>query len=138
MAKKYIFDACAIVAILKNENGENVVQALLDEAKSESSQLFMTKLNLYEVYYGICREMGVIKAEITYDMVLGLPISIIENISDNTMREAARFKVAYKMSLADSILLGEASALSAAVVTSDHHEFDIVDKNSELEFAWIR
>jgi predicted nucleic acid-binding protein len=67
-----------------------------------------------------------------------LPIEIIDTISDTMMREVAVFKTNYSMSLADSFALATASTYDASVVTSDHHEFNAVEKNTELSFCWIR
>ncbi|GHV10410.1 hypothetical protein FACS1894217_15860 [Clostridia bacterium] len=47
-------------------------------------------------------------------------------------------KATYKMSLADSIVLAEAAVNGGAVLTADHHEFDVVEQNEKLEFAWLR
>ena len=48
------------------------------------------------------------------------------------------FKVNYKVSVADSFALGLAKENRAIMVSSDHHEFDIIENSKELEFSWIR
>jgi len=53
-------------------------------------------------------------------------------------REARRLKIKYKMSVADSIALGEASILGASILTSDHREFDPVEQSETIKFTWIR
>ena len=42
------------------------------------------------------------------------------------------------ISLADSVALAFAKNREAELVTSDHHEFDALDKLGELSFFWIR
>jgi predicted nucleic acid-binding protein len=79
-----------------------------------------------------------VQAENVYAAVLRLPITIIDGIKDEVFREAARIKTQYKMSLADSIALGEASIMGASLLTSDHHEFDAVEKSESISFLWIR
>ncbi|MFQ5632170.1 MAG: PIN domain-containing protein [bacterium] len=54
------------------------------------------------------------------------------------MRHAGRYKTTYQMSLADSFILAYAKLLEARVVTTDHHEFDNIDKLGELQFCWLR
>jgi len=138
MVNNYILDACALAAFFNDEDGADVVQSLLLEADEAKSQIYMNKLNLFEVYYGIRRELGLQKAEEFYDMAKRLPITVINGISDDVFREAGRIKSSYKMSLADSIALGEASIMDAPIITSDHHEFDAVEKHENIRFKWIR
>jgi len=42
------------------------------------------------------------------------------------------------MSYADSYVLAMADISNAQVVSTDHHEFDIVEKNTMLKFYWPR
>ena len=42
------------------------------------------------------------------------------------------------MSYADSYILATAEIENAQIVSTDHHEFDIVDKNTKLKFYWPR
>jgi predicted nucleic acid-binding protein len=67
-----------------------------------------------------------------------LPIRFIEAISDPLIEEAATFKLSNKISVADSFALATAKMEGAKLVTSDHHEFDPIDKNGDMEFLWIR
>jgi predicted nucleic acid-binding protein len=56
-----------------------------------------------------------------------------------TLKEAARFKTTYKISIADSIALAETSVSGGTIITADHHEMDIVEQNEHnLKFLWIR
>jgi len=138
MVSQYVLDACALAALINDEIGADIVQDVLEEAGIGNVEVYMNKLNLFEVYYGIRRLEGVQQAEAFYNMVLGLPIIIVDGISDDVFREAGRVKTQYKMSLADSIALGETSVRGATIVTSDHHEFDVVEQNEGLKFTWIR
>lgn len=67
-----------------------------------------------------------------------LPIKFIDRIKENILFSASYFKCNYKISLADSIALATSKSLSAKLLTSDHHEFDIIDIKQDLEFIWIR
>jgi predicted nucleic acid-binding protein len=66
------------------------------------------------------------------------PIAIDHEITDEIFAEAGRLKASYKVSLADSIVLAEASVLGGTVLTADHHEFDVIEKNEKIQFQWIR
>ncbi|MGI8637617.1 MAG: PIN domain-containing protein [Segetibacter sp.] len=54
------------------------------------------------------------------------------------IQEIGYFKTTYKISFADCFVLSTAKLYGAKVVTSDHHEFDLIDQNRDLEFEWIR
>jgi len=132
MANKYILDACALIAFMQQESGFEVIRNILIDAGDNKATVHMNKLNLFEVFYGVRRAEGFAQAENVYNRVLRLPITIIDGISDDVFLEASRIKSSYKMSLADSIALGEASIMGASLVTSDHHEFDAVEKNEAI------
>ena len=58
---------------------------------------------------------------------------------DEAMIEiAAQFKSSSRISLADSIALALAGVRGAPLVTSDHHEFDPIERASKARFLWIR
>jgi len=138
MAAKYVLDACALLAFFYQEEGFDTVKSALEQADIGNTKIYMNKLNLFEVYYDVLRSQGLQRAEDIYDVVLKLPINIIDGISDSVFREAGRLKTQYKMSIADSIALGESASLDAYILTSDHKEFDPVERNEKIKFAWIR
>ena len=138
METNYVLDACALIAFLYDESGAEVVQEILENAKTQGFYIYMNKVNLYEVYYNVHRAEGDEQAEIVYSTVQKLPINIVSDFSDDAFREAAKIKGKYKMSMADSIALGEAIVRNAIVVTADHHELDAVDEKESINFAWIR
>jgi len=129
---------CITCAYIYDEVGSDVVESALNQADESMTVLYMNKLNLFEVYYDILRSEGLQQAEDFYSMVQISSINVIDGLSDFVFREAGRIKTQYKMSLADSIALGEASVLGATILTSDHHEFDIVEQSEKIKFAWIR
>ena len=49
-------DACALIALLNEEPGADVVEDVFKEALSAGVPLVMNKLNFLEVYYGLFRE----------------------------------------------------------------------------------
>ncbi|MCL2350430.1 MAG: hypothetical protein FWC67_03010 [Defluviitaleaceae bacterium] len=71
--------------------------------------------------------------------VIKSPVRVRTTISNELLREAGRFKATYKISLADSIALATATTNKATLLTSDHHEFDIIESNEkDINFCWIR
>ena len=135
---KYILDSCALLAQVYDELGADAVESIIDKASTGTIIVYMNKLNLYEAYYDVLRSVGLQEAEQLYKEVQVSPIKIIDGISDPVFRKAGLLKARYRISLADSIALGEASVMGASILTSDHHEFDIVEKNEKIKFLWIR
>jgi len=138
MSKKYILDACSVIAYFLKEDGADIVKNLIGDAIDNKTELSMHKLNLYEVYYDTWKSQGEETAVNMYNTFMKLPISIVDSISDEMMAEAARFKTKHNVSVADSFALATARLEGAALITSDHHEFDPVDKKGDIDFLWIR
>jgi PIN domain nuclease of toxin-antitoxin system len=138
MAEKltYLLDACALIAVLRNEKGADTVKKLFEQTLSDQITVYMCSVNLLEVYYDqlyINRN----KAEEVFDAVNDSCIEIID-YSTEFVRESARVKTNYAVSLADSALLGTASYLGIPVVSSDHSEFDAIEQEKKLTFLFIR
>ena len=51
MIKFFVLDACALIALLKNEKGANIVVDIYKSTSSSSVRLYMNRINLLEVYY---------------------------------------------------------------------------------------
>jgi len=138
MNEIYIFDACALIALLSKENGYENVEKIIKENKANNTQIIMNKINLYEVYYNICKNYGENSAIKFLNEIKLSPIKVNEEINDNIIINAGKLKMKYKMSLADSIGLAETIISNGIFVTADHHELDIVDENENIKFFWIR
>ena len=134
----YILDACALIAILKDETGADKVAAAINAANNGEATILMNKLNLLEVYYDIYRSRGKEQANIMLSELKKRPVIINAEINDEIFAEAGKLKASYKISLADSIALAEASVSGGALLTADHHEFDIIDRQGKIKIQWIR
>lgn len=134
----FVIDACSLIAFFNDESGAEKVEALFQKALDEEAEIFLHTINLYEVYYDCVRVKGKEKAEELLSEVSTLPIDIERGISNTLISEAGYFKVNEKVSLADSILLGLAKIKNASVISSDHHEFDVIEKKNLVNFFWIR
>jgi PIN domain nuclease of toxin-antitoxin system len=54
----YTLDACALLAFLNDEEGADTIEELLDRAVAGDVFLFMSIINLLEIYYGELRDKG--------------------------------------------------------------------------------
>ncbi len=135
--ERYVFDACALIAYLNDEVGAKVVEDLLALATQERVQCFVAAVNVYELFYD-CLKRDAATAHQLVDDIYRLPITVIEVLDRPLMQNAGAFKVAYRISLADSVALGLAQQLDAQLVSSDHHEFDQIEADQKARFFWIR
>jgi PIN domain nuclease of toxin-antitoxin system len=138
MSIRYILDACALIALLKDEAGAEEVSAIFNEAFKGDALISMNKINLLEVYYDVYRSTDRETADNVVFELKKRPIAIVSEISDAVFTEAGRLKATYRISLADSIALAEALVSDGLLVTADHHEFESVEKHEDMHFCWIR
>ncbi|MCY7422984.1 MAG: hypothetical protein LH478_14725 [Chitinophagaceae bacterium] len=54
------------------------------------------------------------------------------------IKEIGHFKTTYKVSFADCFVLATTRLNNSAIVTSDHHEFDEIERKGDLNFEWLR
>jgi predicted nucleic acid-binding protein len=133
---RYVFDACALLALINKENGADAVRELLEQAETGEAGVCVNIVNLLEVSYKLVQQKGTAAADTFIKSVLyASTIQIIDTISLPIFREAARFKTEYKVSLADSLALATAFCTGSALVTADHHA---VDRSASVRFLWIR
>lgn len=135
---RYVLDACALIAFLNDEDGGDTIDNLLIQSMVGSVSVSMSIVNLLEVYYCELREHGADTAQIVLDAVKYYGVEIVSTISAQTFHEAAKMKVAHKMSLGDSIGLATALEHDGVFVTSDHHELDAVAKTNPSLIFWYR
>ena len=67
-----------------------------------------------------------------------LPIVVVWEVSEELIQAAARFKIRYKISLADSFALGLADVMDAVIVSADHHELEPIEQAGEVSVLWFR
>ena len=135
----YLLDACALLALLNDEEGADTVSNLLDQAERGEITLSISAVNLLEVYYDRIRVAGTDRADaIIQEIYAAFPIIVIETLTADIVREAAHLKAAGKMSFADTILVATARCIGATVVTCDHAELEPIERQEHLPFLWIR
>ena len=136
--KRYVLDACALIALLQDESGADIVDNIINSADDGEAIIIMHKANLLEVYYNSYRARGKDQADLMLSEVMNLPIEINSEITDDIFKEAGRIKSLYKISFADSFAVAQASVSGGELLTSDHHEFNAIEGNEPITFCWIR
>ena len=135
---RYALDACALLALLRDEPGADKVAAIINTANNGEANIIMHKANLLEVYYDVHRIIGKEKSDLILTEIKKWPIIINAEITDKIFEEAGRLKSSYKISLADSFALAQALTTDSELLTSDHHELDVIESNENIRFNWAR
>jgi predicted nucleic acid-binding protein len=119
MKPRCVLDAWAVLAMLqKEEPAASRVKQLLEETKDGRVELFISIINLGEVYYSVGRVKGEIEARQTLDDIRRLALTVI-SVTDKTAFEAARLKMSYAISYADAFAAAVAEELEGTLVTGD-------------------
>ena len=131
---RFVLDACAVLALIKEEQGVDNVKNTIES----DAEIYLHSVTLLEIYYNIAKELGIANADLFYERMLQTKIKIIYKITETTIKSAGYYKSKYKMSLGDSFVLATAKLRKATIISSDHHEFDIIEKSETICFSWFR
>src|ERR1035437_7504887 len=118
---RYILDACAILSLVKNEDGAAVVRQVLE---SEDNVCLVHAVNLCEVYYDCLRCYG---KDPTEDLLVKLTeagLTIRDDMDNDFWKAAGALKVRGRISLADCFAVALTVREDAVLLTSDRHEFE--------------
>ncbi|MBL8175645.1 MAG: hypothetical protein JNK48_13310 [Bryobacterales bacterium] len=124
-----------MIAFLRDEQGANVVaEALLHP----NSRCFAHALNLCEVFYDFYRAAGPQVASLAIEDLVNLGVEQDATL-DGVWQAAGILKATLRrVSLADCFAIELAQRKSAALLTADHHEFDVLREKAICEIRFIR
>ena len=136
--QRFTLDACALIAFFNDEEGSEIVEEIFAQALADDADLYVASVNLYEVYYDTWRRSSQETAnQLLADMYL-LPLTVIETFDKDLMQIAGYFKTTYRVSLADSVALALAKQIDAELISTDHHEFDVIAETGDARIYWLR
>lgn len=131
--KPLIFDSSALLTYFLGEEGTEEVQKLLKMAIHEDAPLFLSPINLGEIYYIISRREGKERAESIVKMLDELFFEM-PPVDVETSLSAARLKAKYGLGYADAFAAVLALGKNGELVTGDK-EFKVLEK--ELTIRWV-
>ncbi len=132
-AKAYVLDSWAVIAYLEDEPSAEQVEELIATAHEEQIPIYMSVVNVGEVWYTLAREVSEEEANAGIKMLSDLRIQF-ENVDWELTMEAARFKSQNKMSYADAFAAALAKVKKADLVTGDK-EFKPLD--GQIKISWL-
>ena len=118
MRAKFVLDSFALLAYLEGETAAGDVENVLDRARRQQADVWMSVINLGEVLYITEREQSLQAAQIALAAVDQLPVVLVDADRALTL-DAAHVKAHYSVSYADAFAVSLAMKHRAAIVTGD-------------------
>ena len=134
----FIFDACALIALLAGEPGAEKVKDIIQDAIDGKATIKINQINLLEVYYHIINVYNQNKANKMLEKIKEFPIEVIIGLTADVFKEAGRIKSKYKIPLGDSIAVAECVINKGILVTSDHTDLDKIENAENIKINWFR
>lgn len=132
-AKALVLDTWTIIAYLQDEPAAETITTLIADAHEQKIPLYMSVVNVCEVWYTIAREFSDVEADSSVTDLQQLGIQF-QDVNWSTAQEAARFKAKGKISLGDCFAAALAKELKADLVTGDP-EFKQVE--GQVKMLWL-
>jgi ribonuclease VapC len=129
----YVLDSYALVAHFEDEQGGERVRSILKSARGGKTKIYLSVINLGEIYYSTIRERGIEKADETKLIIEQLPITIIEADKAHTL-EAAKLKALHPVAYADCFAAALGIIKKCKVVTGDP---EFKQLSGKVNIEWI-
>lgn len=117
----YVFDACAMIALLRKEPGEDVVA---NHLAHPGATCYAHALNLCEVYYNFHRDESEAAAVGAVADLKTLGVTERNDMDEAFWKEVGKLKATHRASLADFCAIALTHRVGGTLLTSDHHELD--------------
>ena len=128
MTDAFVLDAWALLAFLQGEEpAASRVKSLLQEARNEKVILYVSILNLGEVYYRIGKTRGQSEADALVEELQLLPLTILPASNEDVMA-AAQLKIKYPISYADAFAASTTLQHGAILLTGDPELLELSGK----------
>ncbi|MGB9521375.1 MAG: type II toxin-antitoxin system VapC family toxin [Anaerolineales bacterium] len=131
--ERIVLDAYALMAFFENEKGADQVHHYLVRAMHDEVKLFLSVVNLGEIWYSFAHTNSPEIADKYIDEIVSLSIEIID-INWPIAHFAAIFKVQGKIAYADCFAAALAKTLQAKLRTADP-EFKQLE--NEIQIEWL-
>lgn len=116
--QSFVLDSYALLAYFLNESGRLEIELTLRNAKLHRCILYLSDINIGEVYYRIWKLKGKQIAEETLKFLFRLPLLFVP-VDREFILSAASWKGRYPISYADAFVVETAIRNQAVIVTGD-------------------
>lgn len=115
---RFVLDSFALLAYLEGEAAAGDVEDVLNRARRQQADIWMSVINLGEVLYITEREQSLQAAQVALAAVGQLPVVLVDADRSLTL-DAAHVKARHSVSYADAFAVSLAMKHNAAIVTGD-------------------
>lgn len=129
--RKFVLDSFALIAFLEGEAGADIVQKVL-EVGEKDNLIYMSVINLGEVYYSMHRAKGPAQADEILEIIDQLPVAMVPADRAATLA-AAKIKAMHPIAYGDCFAAALAIKNKCPVVTGDN-EFKLI---KDISIHWI-
>ncbi len=133
MSGAIVLDSYALLALLRDEAGGEMVARILERAGQRDQPVQMTEVNYAEVQYVVRRKDGEAAWASVARELGAVPIEF-HPVDRRLAEVAADFKTRFRVSVADACAAALAKELRAELVTGDP-EFKALEE--ELKIRWL-
>jgi predicted nucleic acid-binding protein len=132
----FVLDACAMIAWLRNEPGADVVDLAVRDV---NSQCIAHAINLCEVYYDAVRNTDEEHGKVVITDLRAVGVIERNDFEQAFWQEAGKLKAIHrKVSLADCCAIALTNRVGGTLLTSDHHELDVIATTGVCSITFIR
>jgi predicted nucleic acid-binding protein len=125
--RQHVLDADALLRLLLNGAGAQIVVAVFKEAHATDTPVIMSAVNWGEVYYTLAKRIGVSRTEQILSTTREKTGLALIGVSPESISEVARLKVQYKLPYADCFA-AELAGNQHVLVTADTKDFERIPK----------
>lgn len=119
MKPRFVLDAWAALALLqKEEPAASRVKQLMEKTRKGDVELFISVINLGEIFYCIGKARGEHEATETLGDIRRLSLAVVP-ATEESVFAAAKIKMSYAISYTDAFAAATAEDLDAVLVTGD-------------------
>ena len=116
MSKRYVFDSYALLALLEDEKGADLIASILTK---QENQIYLSIINMGEIYYLVLRRKGMEQAEKVIESISLDDTITVAEASWAGVRAAASVKAEGGLFYADAFAVALAKELQAPLLNND-------------------
>jgi len=132
----FVFDACALIALADDEAGADILESYI---ANEENDCYVHSINLCEVYYQAHRRSSEAEAVKLIEEFLEIGFMERSDMDTSFWHSVGNLKSVYRrISIADCCAVALTIRLGAELLTSDHHELDILAERAECPVVFFR
>jgi len=131
--KRYVLDANAVIINFEGRSGFDKVRKVLESAAEREAEVFMSAINVAEVFSALWKRHGQPHARQAMHMIASSPIVVVDATLSVAL-EAAEVRAKFHTSMGDCFAAVTAMSKRATLLTSDS---DFRRFDEQIKILWL-